>query len=273
MSLSVEVLIESGPDIRHVDDLAASPNINERRDAARPEMLIMHYTGLESVERSIDVLRDPACQVSCHYVINVDGRITQMVREADRAWHAGKSYWHGITDINSRSIGIEIQNPGHERGYPDFPEAQMQAVERLAADIIARNAIRPEMVLGHSDVAPQRKIDPGEKFDWPRLHRAGIGHWVAPRPLGATDNSAFAEQAAIACVSRVQLCEQLLTAYGYDVACNGVLDGETRRVISAFQRHFRPANVDGNPDASTIATLRDLLAGLDLACLGATPTV
>jgi N-acetylmuramoyl-L-alanine amidase len=259
-----QTLDECGPDSCHVEDIVASPNIGERRGGLRPTILIMHYTGLETVERSIAVLSDPACEVSCHYVVDVDGRIIQMVREADRAWHAGRSYWQGETDINSCSIGIEIQNlgyvekPDQEWGGPEFPEAQMQAVERLAGDIVRRHDMRPEHVLGHSDIAPQRKIDPGESFDWRRLHRAGIGHWVAPRaiaePLPRDDRSIPSDV--------VLTCQQLLQDYGYDVACDGLLTDETKRVISAFQRHFRPACVDGQPDTSTIGTLKDLIAAL-----------
>jgi N-acetylmuramoyl-L-alanine amidase len=254
-------LTACGPDSRFVDDLVESPNIGARRGVSRPSMLILHYTGLESAARSIAVLCDPVCEVSCHYLVDVDGRVTQMVREADRAWHAGRSFWRGDTDINSLSVGIEIQNPGHVAGSPDFPEAQMHAVEALALDIVTRHAMRPENVLAHSDVAPQRKIDPGEKFDWPRLAGAGIGHWLAPRPLAdALDPAAFDPDRAD---PRVLECQQLLARYGYETARDGRLDAPAGRVISAFQRHFRPARVDGLPDSSTIATLEDLIAALD----------
>jgi len=242
-----------------VDDLVPSPNIGERKNAAQPRFLILHYTGLESVERSIEVLSDPICEVSCHYVVDVDGRVTQMVREVDRAWHAGLSFWQGETDINSHSIGVEIQNPGHEAGMPEFPELQMTAVVRLASDIVRRHSMKPEFVLAHSDIAPQRKIDPGEKFDWARLYRAGIGHWVAPRPLGDTSIIDPGKPH-----DAVRLCQELLAKYGYDVLIDGVLSDPTRRVISAFQRHFRPARCDGVPDKSTIDTLDDLIAAVDV---------
>jgi N-acetylmuramoyl-L-alanine amidase len=183
-----------------------------------------------------------------------------MVGETERAWHAGLSSWHGVEDINSHSIGIEIQNPGHENGYPTFPELQMQAVEALAGDILGRHGIRPENVLAHSDIAPQRKIDPGEKFDWERLAKAGIGHWVQPRPLaGLPAASSRRERQPDEQVARMQ---DLLATYGYRVERDGILDAATQKVIAAFQRHFRPERVDGLPDESTIGTLEDLITAL-----------
>ncbi len=249
------------PDSPFVDEVHLSPNVGPRKDGHRPNVLIVHYTGLESVERSIQVLADPVCAVSCHYVVDTDGRVTQMVAEAQRAWHAGVSYWQGETDLNSMSIGIEVQNPGHSAGYPDFPDAQMLAIERLAGDIVGRHDIRPERVLAHSDIAPQRKCDPGEKFDWARLAHTGIGYWQPPAPPD-TEVADPGELDADASVARAQ---QLLAAYGYEVAADGRLDARTRKVVAAFQRHFRPARVDGLVDRSTIATLERLLAGLNRA--------
>lgn len=240
-----------------VDRLVYSPNVGVRKGAGFPKFLIMHYTGLESAARSIAVLSDPVCEVSCHYVVDVDGCIVQMVQEADRAWHAGVSYWQGETDINSYSIGIEIQNEGHVAGLPDFPEEQMLAVEQLALDIFRRHRMRPEHVLAHSDIAPQRKIDPGEKFDWARLHRSGVGHWVVPMPPTVAPEV----DPAVAHGS-VKTCQRLLASYGYAVPVDGLLSEPTRKVISAFQRHFRPERVDGLPDESTISTLEQLIAGL-----------
>ena len=242
------------PDTELVDDIHPSPNVNERQNGARPAMLVLHYTGLPSVTRSIEVLADPECQVSCHYVIDETGRITQMVPERLRAWHAGLSCWHGETDLNSISIGIEIQNPGHSDGYPDFPEVQMRAVIALAKDIITRHAIRADHVLAHSDVAPLRKDDPGEKFAWPELAAAGIGHWVAPEPV---DGAPPPTPPAKADVAEAQ---KLFRDYGYDCPQNGTVDDVTAKVITAFQRHFRPARVDGRLDASTLETLRKLVA-------------
>jgi N-acetylmuramoyl-L-alanine amidase len=248
------------PDSPFVDQIAPSPNIGERRGGGRIDFLILHYTGLESARRSIDVLCDPRCEVSCHYLIDDDGAVVQMVGEADRAWHAGLSSWHGVEDINSHSIGIEIQNPGHENGYPIFPESQMEAVEALAGDIIRRHGIRPENVLAHSDIAPQRKIDPGEKFDWERLARVGIGHWVHPRPLTAPPIVASLDDPRPD--EGVAVVQELLATYGYRVGRDGILDVPTKKVIAAFQRHFRPQRVDGLPDESTRGTLEDLIAAL-----------
>lgn len=248
------------PDSGFVDLIAPSPNIGVRRGGGRIDFLILHYTGLETARRSIEVLCDPRCEVSCHYLIDDDGAITQMVGEGDRAWHAGLSSWHSVEDINSHSIGIEIQNPGHANGYPVFPEAQMTAVEALAGDIIQRYRIRPENVLAHSDIAPQRKIDPGEKFDWARLAQAGIGHWVKPRAAGPHDGTHDYSEARPD--PRVAQAQELLASYGYRVARDGVLDAATQKVIAAFQRHFRPERVDGMPDDSTLGTLEDLLRAL-----------
>ena len=147
-------------------------------------MLVLHYTGMEREERALKWLCDPESSVSCHYLVFEDGRVAQLVDEADRAWHAGKSFWAGETDINSRSIGIEIANPGHQYGYSGFPDAQMDAVIALCREILGRHPIPPQRVLAHSDIAPARKEDPGELFPWDRLHAEGIGHWVLPEPIG-----------------------------------------------------------------------------------------
>ena len=241
-----------------VAGLHPSPNVEPRREGVDPSMLIMHYTGLPTVERAIDVLSRTDCKVSCHYVIDEQGRITQMVAEELRAWHAGVASWAGETDINSASIGIEIQNPGHGGGYPDFPPEQMQAVAALSRDICRRHGIAPERVLAHSDVAPGRKIDPGEKFDWAWLAAEGIGHWVEPVPVDPQD-AGLEPCAAGASVMQMQ---RLLAAYGYGVAPSGTLDADTERVVAAFQRHFRPERVDGRIDRSSMATLEKLIAAL-----------
>ncbi len=166
------------PDSSLVSRVRPAVNHEARKGGAVPDILLLHYTGTPTVEFAIELLTEAEPGVSCHYVIDEAGGIIQLVPEALRAWHAGVSHWRGVTDINSCSIGIEIQNPGHDGGYPDFPEAQMRAVEALSLDIVRRHNIRPERVLAHSDVAPKRKIDPGEKFDWGRLAAAGVGHWV-----------------------------------------------------------------------------------------------
>lgn len=236
------------PDTPLVDSLLPSPNIEPRRDGKRPAILLLHYTGLPTLARSLEVLASPECKVSCHYVVAEDGTVIQMVPEAMRAWHAGVAYWAGETDINSLSIGIEIQNPGHAAGYPDFPGQQMRAVEALAGDICTRHAIAADRVLAHSDVAPDRKCDPGEKFDWASLSRSGTGLWVAPAPLTPAEAATPAGEA-----------QQLLAAYGYPVPKTGTFDLATTQVIRAFQRHFRQQRCDGVFDASTQETLMRLL--------------
>lgn len=244
------------PDSPLVAAVHASGNIDERRAGLTPTLLILHYTGLATVERSIEVLSDPRGKVSCHYVIDEAGRITQMVSEAKRAWQAGVSYWAGEIDINSASIGIEIQNPGHAGGYPDFPRPQMNAVRDLSLDIIARHRIAADGVLAHSDVAPARKIDPGEKFDWPWLAAAGVGHWVAPAPPSEGGNKlGLGDQGAAVAAMQGRLAE-----YGYGIVASGAFDIATQYVVIAFQRHFRPARVDGCWDGSCADTLERLIA-------------
>ena len=244
------------PDSALVGGIHASPNVEPRRPGFAPDMLLLHYTGLATAAAAIDVLSRPDCKVSCHYVIDLDGHVVQMVPEALRAWHAGVAVWDGVTDINSCSVGIEIQNGGHAAGCPAFPELQMRAVEGLCQDICRRLRIRPERVLAHSDVAPQRKSDPGEWFDWRRLHAAGVGHWVAPAPVDDKDFGLGPGEAG----GGVGEAQVMLADYGYGVALDGVLDQSTEAVVRAFQRHFRQARVDGVADRSTIETLHRLLA-------------
>jgi N-acetylmuramoyl-L-alanine amidase len=238
-------------------DWRPAPGIGERRDGKRPDILLLHYTGMASAEAACRRLCDPHSGVSCHYLVDEHGGIVQMVEEHLRAWHAGQSFWHGETDVNSRSIGIEIHNRGHEADYPDFPEAQMVAVIALSRDILSRHAIAPERVLAHSDIAPRRKLDPGEKFDWRRLHEAGIGHWVEPESVGDDAGLGQGDES-----ESVLALQRDLAAYGYDVPQSGIFDATTAATVTAFQRHFRPARVDGRADRSTCATLKRLLASL-----------
>lgn len=257
MSSDCLTLIER-PDSPLTGSLHPSPNIEARQRGLTPSIIILHYTGLASVEKSIDVLSRPDCKVSCHYVIGEDGHITQMVAEDMRAWHAGVSSWHAETDINSCSIGIEIQNPGHNGGYPEFPDGQMRAVKALCKDIVGRHAMAPERVLAHSDVAPGRKIDPGEKFDWPGLFREGIGHWVEPAPI-VEDGVAYSGRNQ---GPEILAAQQLLARYGYGIEPTGIYNERMKAVVSAFQLHFRPARADGRLDLSTFATLQRLVATL-----------
>lgn len=248
-------------DTRLVDEVFPAANVEPRRNRAKPSLLIMHYTGMSSAVRAIDWLAREESRVSCHYVIDDAGRITQLVPERLRAWHAGVSEWQGESDINSRSIGIEIHNPGHDHGYPAFPTNQMQAVLALGKDIVRRNGIAPAGVLAHSDVAPERKIDPGEKFDWAWLAREGLGVWVKPSPL-KKDDRGLALGSRDALVGEVQ---RLLSAYGYAVPCHGELDARTSKVLRAFQLHFRQSRADGRLDRSTFLTLKRLVAAHAIA--------
>jgi N-acetylmuramoyl-L-alanine amidase len=242
------------PDSPLVKACRPAVNIEPRRGGMQPYILLMHYTGTPTAELAAEWLCAAESRVSCHYLIDAAGQITQMVGEAMRAWHAGESSWAGESDINSASIGIEIHNPGHGCGYPDFPETQMQAVIALAQDILARHRIWPQHVLAHSDVAPWRKRDPGEKFDWARLARAGIGHWVEPARIEG--DAGLGRGDAGPEIARLQ---QSLTAYGYCVETTGAFGQDTEYVVTAFQRHFRPALVDGRAERSTIDTLERLL--------------
>lgn len=212
---------------------------------------------------AIERLCDPASKVSSHYVISEGGMIVQLVPEKRRAWHAGVSSWEGSTDINSRAIGIEIGNPGHDFGYPDFPDAQIEALIALGSDILLRHPIRADRVLAHSDVAPRRKRDPGEKFPWRRLHLAGIGAFVEPAPPLPGDAALAPGDSG----TEVAALQAGLRRYGYGVETTGFYDEDTATVVTAFQRHFRPAQVDGRADRSTMATLRALLAARDVSDL------
>jgi N-acetylmuramoyl-L-alanine amidase len=252
--------LESGhfqADTLLASEIVPSPNHNERKRKARPDMLVLHYTGMATAEGALKWLTSPESKVSAHYLVSEGGRIIQMTPEARRAWHAGVSRWAGETDVNSASIGVEIHNPGHDGGYPEFPEAQMQAVEALCRDIVRRHRIRAERVLAHSDVAPMRKRDPGEKFDWKRLARAGVGMWIEPAPMTPSRLLGLIPGSMCEAVGRLQT---LLADYGYGIERTCCYDEMTAAVVTAFQRHFRPQRVDGRADPSTIATLERLLA-------------
>src|SRR5271156_4723692 len=235
----------------------ASPNRGERRGRGRFNCLILHYTGMPTGEAALNRLLDPASEVSAHYFVWENGAIDQLVAESERAWHAGKAYWKGERDLNSASIGVEIVNPGHDGGSPPFPQVQIEATIALCLDIISRRGISPERILAHSDIAPTRKRDPGERFPWAVLARAGVGHWVEPAPIGAAAAFGRAEEGP-----HIRSLQALLALYGYGVEMTGVYDRATEIVVAAFQRHFRPEKVDGQPDESTIATLRALIDGL-----------
>jgi N-acetylmuramoyl-L-alanine amidase len=243
------------PESRVAAKVFPSPNHGARAGERRPDMLILHYTGMPDEGEALQWLANPLSQVSAHYFVFENGHIVQMVPEIRRAWHAGAGSWAGDTDINSCSIGVEIANPGHAGGLPSFGEAQIAQVIALTRDICGRWDIRPDRVLAHSDVAPGRKEDPGEKFPWEHLHRAGVGHWVRPAPI--QDGRFFVRGDE---GRPIEALQAMLALYGYGIPVTGSYDEETEKVVAAFQRHFRQERVDGVADASTITTLRDLIA-------------
>jgi N-acetylmuramoyl-L-alanine amidase len=243
-------------------EIRVSPNFGPRVGVSAPDMIILHYTGMESGEGAEGWLCNPESEVSSHYLVHEDGRIVQMVRESDRAWHAGRSSWKGVSDVNSRSVGIEIVNPGHFLGYPDFPDAQIEAVIALCAGIRGRHGIPAARVLAHSDVAPGRKIDPGEKFPWDRLAAAGA---ATRRPEPAAEGGPWIGPGAAGRI--VEDLQAMLALHGYGIEITGRFEPLTRVVVEAFQRRFRPSRVDGVVDAGTLSILRQVLrtAGADAA--------
>ena len=249
----MKVATDTGVEAR----LHPSPNHGPRAQGAPIDMLLLHYTGMESAEAALQRLCDPRTEVSAHYLVYEDGTVLQCVPEARRAWHAGRSFWKGEEDINSRSVGIEIVNPGHEFGYQAFPDNQIEAVTGLSQDICRRHDILPWMVLAHSDIAPDRKADPGELFPWKTLADAGVGLHVDPHPIVA---GLLMQEGDTG--QPVEALQSMLGLYGYDIDINGVFDEKTRSVVKAFQRHFRQEKVDGVADHSTIETLNLLLRKL-----------
>jgi N-acetylmuramoyl-L-alanine amidase len=213
-----------------------SPNCDERPEGVPIDMLVLHYTGMPSATTALARLTDPTTEVSAHWLIDEDGAIISLVPEAMRAWHAGVSFWRGATGVNARSIGIELVNPGHEFGYRPFPERQMAALLELATDIIARHAIPAHNVVGHADIAPRRKMDPGELFDWRRLANAGVGLWAEQ------DRDLILEP---------DLIRGLLASIGYETE-------DMFATLKAFQRHFRQERVTGRLDFETARLAKGL---------------
>lgn len=228
-----------------------SPNFDSRGNQPI-DMLVLHYTDMDTAEAAIARLTDPEAKVSAHYVVSEQGEITQLVNETDRAWHAGESHWRGSAQINARSIGIEIANRGHSNDYPDFPQVQIDAVIGLSKDIIARYNIPERNVVGHSDIAFLRKVDPGEKFPWPQLAKAGVGLFPASRPMvGAELKRDDTGNAVI----RLQTS---LSNWGYGLKLDGLFGEKTECCVMAFQRHYRPEKLDGvwdNECAGILAAL------------------
>ena len=216
-----------------------SPNCDARPDGTPIDTLILHYTGMQSAQAALDRLRDPAARVSSHYVVGEDGTVWRLVPEQRRAWHSGVSQWRGHAALNDRSLGIEIVNPGHEWGYRRFPALQMAAVCDLCLAILGRHPIPMRNVVGHSDVAPDRKQDPGELFDWPGLAANGVGLWPE-----ATPGAEPADDVPGA-----------LRTIGYGA-------GDLAATLRAFQRHWLPDNLTGEADAATRARLGVVLAAM-----------
>lgn len=235
-------------------------NYGERADDTMIDMLVLHYTGMKDEQEALDRLTCKESGVSCHYFVFEDGKTAQLVPEALRAWHAGKSSWHGCGDINSHSIGIEIANPGHEHGYRPFPEVQISSVIALCKDIVSRHEISPINLVAHSDIAPMRKEDPGELFPWKQLHEAGLGHFVEAEPISGGRFFQLGDSG-----DPVSALQQLLALHGFDVAKTGNYDDVTQACVRAFQRHYRAGRVDGIADVSTIATLHKSLKALSIS--------
>ena len=242
---------------RAVIDLS-SPNWDERpADAGPVDTLVLHYTGMVSADAALTRLTDRRAKVSAHWCIGEDGTVWRLVADERRAWHAGTSEWRGRRSMNDFSIGIELVNPGHEHGYRPFPPAQMDALLDLASAIVARHPIDPRNVVAHSDIAPTRRQDPGELFDWERLAATGIGLW----PQGVVQPSqqgCVLRQGDSGVAARRQ--QERLRAVGYGLAADGDFGPATAAVVRAFQRHFRQARVDGIIDAGTDAALDQVCA-------------
>ena len=234
---------------------APSPNFDARRGP--PDMLVLHYTGMQTGEAALARLRDPDAGVSAHYLVEEDGRVFQLVPEERRAWHAGRGVWRGEDDVNAASIGIEVVNPGHEFGYRPFPEAQIAAVTALVAAVRDRWTIPDNRIIAHSDLAPDRKADPGELFPWKRLAEAGHGLWFEPaaeRVAALTGLLQTGDEGIGVMVLRAGLHR-----LGYGLKPDPDYDAETETTVRAFQRHWRPARVDGVADGETRARLVGLL--------------
>ena len=238
--------------------LVPSPNHDARPEGGVIDMLVLHYTGMKTAEEALARLCDPAAKVSAHYTIDRDGCVCTHVPEERRAWHAGVSYWAGAPNVNGRSIGIELVNPGHEFGYIPFTDKQIAALIDLADGIMARHPIVPARVLGHSDVAPGRKTDPGEMFPWKHLADFGIGIWPPhPSALRCRSVPPNGGEGARAGEGDVFVAGNL-SRFGYGVP--PAVDVPLEAVITAFQRHFRPSCIDGVADDECAAILAALLA-------------
>ena len=250
-----------------------SPNFDERGRAI--DLVVLHYTGMKDGDTAIDRLRDSEpragvyafpgevvedpsavlARVSAHYVVEEDGRVLRLVPEERRAWHAGAGKWAGESDLNARAIGIEIVNGGHDFGLPDFAPRQIEILIELVRDIAQRHNLRPHQIVGHSDVAPARKADPGEKFPWVKLAGAGLALWPQAPVISSVGGLSRGDAGA-----RVRLMQAELAEIGYGLDETGEYDEPTELVVRAFQRRFRTAKIDGEADGETIALISDILA-------------
>lgn len=233
-----------------------SPNFNDRKLPVT--MLVLHYTGMETGEVAKERLCDPAADVSAHWLVDEDGTAESLVDEDKRAWHAGRGSWNGITDVNSASIGVEIVNGGHNVPLPNgdlppYPDVQILSVIKLAKEIIARHDIQPRNVVGHSDIAPDRKEDPGEHFPWQGLAAAGVGYW--PGDLQEDDRILFEPGDRDRGISIIQ---RGLADLGYGASVTGILDAPTQAIIRAVQRRYRPSKIDGIIDMQIMEILKRL---------------
>ncbi len=232
-----------------------SPNFDARPDGTAIDLVVLHYTGMKTAQAALDRLCDPASKVSAHYVVDEDGTIHRLVDDAGRAWHAGVASWCGATDINARSLGIEIVNPGHEFGYRPFPAVQIDAVAALTGTLVRRHGIDPRRVVGHADVAPWRKEDPGEYFDWARLAHDGLGLWPGPDFVASEHAPSLGPGMSGPAVLNLQIA---LNMIGYRVEGNGLYDEALEQVVIAFQRHFRQRLFDGVADGETVSLIHHL---------------
>lgn len=228
-----------------------SPNHDQRSDAVA--MIVLHYTGMPTLADSLDRLRSPAAEVSCHYVVAEDGEVFRLVAERNRAWHAGSSFWRGARDVNGISIGIELQNPGHEWGYRDFPDTQIISLITLIRDIGTRHQIPGINIVGHSDIAPDRKRDPGDRFPWQRLADAGIGVWS-----GEKKDVEARQVVDWTYMSAVMAIQDGLIDLGFDLRPTGTYCDDTKNAVTAFQSHWQQSRTDGMADSETAAILARL---------------
>lgn len=232
-----------------------SPNFDERSGRRPVDMIVLHYTGMKTAAAALERLADPESKVSAHYMIDEDGTIYRLVPEDKRAWHAGVSFWRGVRDVNARSIGIELVNPGHEFGYREFPTPQIDALIVLLKDIATRHEVMPGNYVAHSDIAPSRKEDPGELFPWHRLHAAGFGRWWSKdfRVSPSAPTMQAGERGGA--VLELQVA---LDKIGYAIEGSGIYDPLTEAAVRAFQRHWRQSQVDGTSDAETTSLIHHI---------------